>query len=55
MIGKLARDPKIILKWFLNFFQNFLKLFEVLFDKNKKLKKINIARKSIKCVCQTHY
>jgi len=35
-------------------FQNFWKLFEGLFGKSTKNKKIKIAEKSVGCVCQTH-
>jgi hypothetical protein len=36
MVEKHARDPQVILKWSLNFFQNILKIIWGLFSKKRK-------------------
>jgi len=38
MVEKHVKDPKITLKW-LNFFQNFLNLFEVCLEKTQRIRK----------------
>jgi hypothetical protein len=55
MVKKHVTDPKILLKWSLNFFfQIFKEIIWGLFGKNTKNKKIKIAGKLVGHVCQTH-
>jgi len=54
MVEKHVRDPQIILKWLLKFFQNFWKSFGVCLAKLKKnISTKKIVKNSLRHVCQT--